>query len=200
MTCSRPASILYGTTVIVPLFFETMRGYPAMQAGIATVPRGIGSLLAIVVVGTLLAKFDGRPLIAPGLLIGGWSTWAMGYANLGVGSGDLWWPQFWQGVSMGPHLRAPHHAHLRHHCHGEAGKRNSLVQPAAQHRQQRRSFHGHHHPRPPHSVQHGRAWSESALCQPDGDEDGCRGAGPIPLQGIRLCQRLQDVPRLSVRN
>jgi DHA2 family multidrug resistance protein len=93
--------ILYGTTVIVPLFFQTMRGYPAMQAGIATVPRGIGSMLAMVIVGGFLGKLDGRPLMALGLVIAGWSTWGMGYSNLSVGSGDLWWPQFWQGISMG---------------------------------------------------------------------------------------------------
>jgi len=93
--------ILYGTTVIVPLFFQTMRGYPALQAGIATVPRGIGSMLAMIIVGVLIGKMDGRPLMCLGLVVAGWSTWDMGCANLSVGAGDLWWPQFWQGISMG---------------------------------------------------------------------------------------------------
>jgi DHA2 family multidrug resistance protein len=58
-------------------------------------------MLAIVIVGSLLEKLDGRPIMALGLLVGGMSTWAMGYANLSVGTVDLWWPQFWQGISMG---------------------------------------------------------------------------------------------------
>lgn len=93
--------ILYGTTMIIPMFLQTILGYPALEAGLATVPRGCGSILAMILAGAIVGKVDGRLMMSAGLIIGGWSTWSLGNINLGAGPGDLWWPQFWQGISMG---------------------------------------------------------------------------------------------------
>ena len=39
--------VLYGSLVLLPIFLQTLLGYPALQAGIAMAPRGIGSFIAI---------------------------------------------------------------------------------------------------------------------------------------------------------
>ena len=37
------AAILYGTTAQLPLFLQTLMGYPALQAGYALAPRGVAA-------------------------------------------------------------------------------------------------------------------------------------------------------------
>ncbi|HYR85369.1 MAG TPA: DHA2 family efflux MFS transporter permease subunit [Terriglobia bacterium] len=93
--------VLYGSLVLLPLFLQTVLGYPAMAAGIAMAPRGLGSFIAMPVVGFLIAKFDPRKLLGFGLIGGAISLFALGSINLQVGYWDIFWPQFFQGISMG---------------------------------------------------------------------------------------------------
>ena len=58
--------VLYGVTAMLPLFLQTVMGYPALESGLAVSPRGIGSMLSMIVVGTLVNYIDGR------LLLGVW--------------------------------------------------------------------------------------------------------------------------------
>jgi DHA2 family multidrug resistance protein len=58
--------VLYGTTALLPLFLQTLLGYPALEAGLATSPRGLGALLSAIVVGRLVGVLDGRILVAAG--------------------------------------------------------------------------------------------------------------------------------------
>lgn len=93
--------VLYGTTTLIPLFFQTMLGYPAFDAGRATMPRGAGSMIAMAVVGMISNKFDGRKIMALGLALAGGATWYLGHIDLTSGARDLLVPQFLQGISMG---------------------------------------------------------------------------------------------------
>src|SRR6202140_4143634 len=47
---------LYGTTVLIPLGLQTLLGYPALRAGIAMAPRGLGSFIAMPLVGLIMPK------------------------------------------------------------------------------------------------------------------------------------------------
>ncbi len=93
--------VLYGTTVLIPIFLQTIMGYPAVDAGIATLPRGWGSIAAMALAGFLVSKMDARLVMFAGFSIGGCATWMLGGINLAAGPQDLLWPQFFQGVSMG---------------------------------------------------------------------------------------------------
>jgi len=53
------------------------------------------------VVGFLTAKLDPRKLLSVGLLGGAITLFAFGSLNLQVGYWDIFWPQFFQGLSMG---------------------------------------------------------------------------------------------------
>src|SRR5512135_2805851 len=46
--------VLYGSLVLLPIMLQTLLMYPALQAGIATAPRGIGSMIATPIVGAFL--------------------------------------------------------------------------------------------------------------------------------------------------
>ncbi len=57
---------LYSTTALLPLFLQTLLGYPALEAGLAISPRGLGALLSAMVVGRLVGVIDARVLVAGG--------------------------------------------------------------------------------------------------------------------------------------
>ena len=93
--------VLYGSIVILPIWLQTLMGYPAMRAGLTMAPRGLGSMIAMPLVGIILPRFDPRKLLATGLLMGAASTWQFGQMNLNAGYWDLFWPQFIQGFGLG---------------------------------------------------------------------------------------------------
>jgi DHA2 family multidrug resistance protein len=93
--------VLYGSTVLLPLWLQTLMGYSALQAGIAMLPRGLGSFLFMPVVGILMGKIEPRKLLGAGLLVAGYSLYALSRLNLNAGYWDIFWPQLIQGMSMG---------------------------------------------------------------------------------------------------
>jgi MFS transporter, DHA2 family, multidrug resistance protein len=92
--------VLYGSMVLLPLFLQNLLGYPALDAGIAMAPRGLGSFLMMPVVGTVLGRFDPRKVLAAGLMGAAWSLYALGQLNLDAGYWDIFWPQFIQGACL----------------------------------------------------------------------------------------------------
>ncbi len=93
--------VMYGSLVLLPLFLQTVLGYPAIEAGIAMAPRGLGSFIAMPVVGFLTAKIDARKLLIVGLLGGAVTLFMLGSLNLQIGYWDIFWPQFFQGLTLG---------------------------------------------------------------------------------------------------
>ncbi len=93
--------VLYGSLVLLPLFLQTVLAYPAVAAGIAMSPRGLGSFIAMPIVGMIVGKTDPRKLLGCGLIGAAVSLYALGSLNLGIGYWDIFWPQFFQGLSMG---------------------------------------------------------------------------------------------------
>jgi DHA2 family multidrug resistance protein len=93
--------VLYGSIVILPIWLQTLMGYPATRAGLTMAPRGLGSMIAMPLIGIILPHFDARKLLAGGLLLGAFSTWQFAQMNLNAGYWDLFWPQFTQGFGLG---------------------------------------------------------------------------------------------------
>ena len=92
---------LYGTTVLIPLVLQTLLGYPALRAGFAMAPRGLGSFIAMPVVGIIMTKFDPRKLLTAGLIVCAWTLFSLSRLNLSAGYWDFFWPQFFMGLSLG---------------------------------------------------------------------------------------------------
>jgi DHA2 family multidrug resistance protein len=92
--------VLYGSLVILPIMLQTLLGYPALQAGIALFPRGLGSFLTMPLVGAFMSRVDPRKLLLGGIAGGSASLFLLGRLNLSVGYWDVFWPQFLQGVSL----------------------------------------------------------------------------------------------------
>ncbi|MGO9095762.1 MAG: DHA2 family efflux MFS transporter permease subunit [Bryobacteraceae bacterium] len=92
--------VLYGSMVLLPIFLQTLLGYPAIDAGIAMAPRGLGSFFAMPIVGMFLIRFDPRKLLVVGLSGGAFTLYQLSRINLNAGYWDIFWPQLFQGMSM----------------------------------------------------------------------------------------------------
>jgi DHA2 family multidrug resistance protein len=92
--------VLYGSLVLLPIWLQTLLGYPAVQAGIALAPRGIGSFIGMTVIGRIMHKFDPRLFLAFGLVMGAGTLFQLSRLNLEAGYWDFFWPQFIQGLCL----------------------------------------------------------------------------------------------------
>lgn len=92
--------VLYGSIVVLPIWLQTLLGYPAMATGLTMAPRGLGSMIGMPVIGMIVSRFDPRKMLAGGLFLGALSTWQLARLNLDVGFWDLFWPQFIQGFGL----------------------------------------------------------------------------------------------------
>lgn len=92
--------VLFSSMVLLPVMLQTLLGYPAIQAGWALAPRGMGSAVGMVIVGALSARIDGRKLLAAGLTGAGATLFWFGSLNLQAGYWDYFWPQCVQGFSL----------------------------------------------------------------------------------------------------
>ena len=86
--------MLYGTTALLPLFLQTLVGYPALQSGLAVSPRGIGAVFSMIIVGRLVGKIDGRYLITLGFVVLGFSTYLLSDIDLQIAMGSVIWPSY----------------------------------------------------------------------------------------------------------
>jgi DHA2 family multidrug resistance protein len=93
--------VLYGVTAILPLFLQTQLGYSAMESGLTVTPRGMGSLLSMIVVGILVNYVDGRILLACGFAIFGYSSLLLSHINLAISMGSVAMPNFINGFAGG---------------------------------------------------------------------------------------------------
>ena len=92
--------ILYASLVLLPLYLQTLMGYPAYNSGLALSPRGVGALLFTPLAGHLTTKIDPRRLLALGAVLGSITMFQLSGLNLQAGFWDIFWPQVLQGVAM----------------------------------------------------------------------------------------------------
>lgn len=93
--------VLYASLVLVPILLQTVLGYPPLQAGIAMAPRGLGSLIAMPLVGIMMTKVDPRKLLVAGFATGAVTFYWLAGLNLDAGYWEIFWPQLIQGMGLG---------------------------------------------------------------------------------------------------
>jgi DHA2 family multidrug resistance protein len=92
--------VLYASLVLLPLYLQTLMGYPAYNSGLALSPRGIGALLFTPLAGHLTTKTDPRRLLAVGIVLGSITMFQLSGLNLYAGFWDIFWAQVLQGVAL----------------------------------------------------------------------------------------------------
>jgi MFS transporter, DHA2 family, multidrug resistance protein len=76
--------VLFGTTVMIPQFAQTLLGYTAEQAGLVISPGGLMVMLMMPVVGFLVSRVDPRWMIVYGFAVSSMALFTMLNLNLGV--------------------------------------------------------------------------------------------------------------------
>jgi DHA2 family multidrug resistance protein len=94
-------AVLYGSLTLLPLFLQTLMGYPAFQSGVAVSPRGLGSFVSMFIVGWLVGKVDPRLPLLGGFLALAYSVYALARLNLDIAPIDVIWPNIINGLAMG---------------------------------------------------------------------------------------------------
>ncbi|MHC5542383.1 DHA2 family efflux MFS transporter permease subunit, partial [Singulisphaera rosea] len=95
--------ILYAASTSLPGLLQSLFGYDAYVSGLVLSPAGIGSVMMLLVAGTLLSKgTDARKLIFVGLIIMAIGNYWMALLNLGVSPTQVIWPRVvtFTGISM----------------------------------------------------------------------------------------------------
>ena len=75
---------LLGSTVLLPLFMQTLLGYTAQHSGLALLPGGFSLMLLMPLVGFMLSRYDARKMMMGGLLVLSFSLFHMTNFDLGV--------------------------------------------------------------------------------------------------------------------
>jgi DHA2 family multidrug resistance protein len=93
--------VLFATRALMPTMLQGLMGYPAALAGLVTAPSGLGTMLAMLVVGRLTGKVDFRLLLGTGFAITAFSLWQMTQYTLVLSQSDIVWPGVIQGIGLG---------------------------------------------------------------------------------------------------
>ncbi len=92
-------AILLSSTALVALYLQNMAGYPILDAGIMLAPRGLGTMLGMIIVGRISNQVDPRLIILAGIALmsgsfyyqSGWTPdidpWTLGTTTFVQGAG-----------------------------------------------------------------------------------------------------------------
>ena len=92
---------IYGTVTLLPLFYQELLGYTALNAGIAVSPRGLGAILAMPIIGVLTSRVDNRWLIGLGFSIFGLTSLWFGHATTQISQWSFLWVIILSGFGTG---------------------------------------------------------------------------------------------------
>lgn len=93
--------ILLASLALITPYLQNLMGYPVITAGLVLAPRGIGTMLAMMVVGRIINKVDPRALLVLGLLITAEVLWEMTRFTPSVSEATLIRTGVMQGAGLG---------------------------------------------------------------------------------------------------
>ncbi len=93
--------MLFSTMALLPPFLQSLLGFPVITTGLLLAPRGLGTMLAMFVVGRLVGKVDTRALVLFGLALMAYSLWEMAKFTADVGIYEIVYTGVFQGVGLG---------------------------------------------------------------------------------------------------
>ena len=95
------AAMMFGTGALLPTFMQSLLGYSALQSGLASMYRGLGSICAFAIVNAATRKLGARQTMAIGLAICFYSLWRMAHFDLLMTATPIKIAGFVQGIGMG---------------------------------------------------------------------------------------------------
>ena len=94
-------ALLFSTSALLPSLMQNLLGFTVLQSGYASMPRGVGSLIAFLLVPLLLARFGPRPVLFTGLSISLLALWQMSRFDLMMTAQPIMISGLIQGMGTG---------------------------------------------------------------------------------------------------
>lgn len=94
-------AMLFLPLLLLPLMLQQISDYPAIEVGTVMMPRGIGTIIGLVLIAQIRDKIDPRPLLVFGLGLTAYAAWQMSGWTSEVQAGDVAWAIFLQGCATG---------------------------------------------------------------------------------------------------
>jgi DHA2 family multidrug resistance protein len=92
---------MFGGMLLQPLFLENLLAYPALAAGLALVPRGVGTFFTMSLAGRLSGRVNPKSMVVPGIILSMAGSYMMTRYTGEVGWQALMLPLLLQGAGMG---------------------------------------------------------------------------------------------------
>ncbi len=92
---------LFGTALILPLFFQTILGLTAFDTGLVLLPGALSTALSMLIIGRIMNRIDARLSIIFGMFMFALSCWQLSELNTQAGYWDVFWPRVVQGFGLG---------------------------------------------------------------------------------------------------
>lgn len=92
---------LFSGLALLPPMLQSLMGFPVIETGLLMGPRGIGTMVAMILVGRLVSKYDPRLLVIGGTILMGYSLYMMTEFDVVMSTGPIMLSGFLQGIGMG---------------------------------------------------------------------------------------------------
>jgi DHA2 family multidrug resistance protein len=93
--------LLFATLALLPPLLQDLMNYPVVTTGLVTAPRGVGTLLAMLIIGRLSKVIDVRVMIGLGFALSAFSAWQMSRFDLQMDMYTVMWSGIAQGCGTG---------------------------------------------------------------------------------------------------
>ena len=94
-------AMLVASSALIAPYLQNLGGYTVTEAGLLMVPRGLGTMAAMMFSGRVAMKMDARIVMGAGAAVLVWSMWEMAQWTPAVSEWTLTWVGFVQGAGMG---------------------------------------------------------------------------------------------------
>ncbi|THD58562.1 DHA2 family efflux MFS transporter permease subunit [Phenylobacterium sp.] len=93
--------LLFSSSALLPSMMQNLLGYSALQAGIASMTRGVGSLIAFLAVPAIVGWLGPRKVLLVGVMLSSMAMWLMGQFDLSMTARPIEVAGFIQGLGTG---------------------------------------------------------------------------------------------------
>jgi DHA2 family multidrug resistance protein len=93
--------VILASTALLPTLLQVVLNYPVVTAGLLMTPRGIGTVISMLLVGKISNRVDARVLMFVGFVVSAYSFWLPGGWAIDMGWEPVAYAGFGQGFGLG---------------------------------------------------------------------------------------------------
>ena len=125
--------LLFSASALLPPMMQNLFGYPVIMSGLTSMPRGIGAVVGMFVVGQLIGRVDIRIVLLTGLTLNCIGLWQMMQFDLSMTVMPLLISGFIQSLGVGMIFVPLTTLAFADHAGGASARGLVDLQPGAQH-------------------------------------------------------------------